>query len=440
VRGGFNTIDFVQLSARYTNYNGFGGARRLNVVGTVGNLFANQLNGSGIFYDVRGKTVATADDDKYFKPTYSASIDVQQPWFGSPRNTIATGVFTHRRSSPGIFVDNGYGATATFTRLLSPVWPASLNYRFEETTVDAGEVYFCVSFGVCDAATLQALRNTQRLSPLAITTSADRTDNTYEPRRGYRARFDAEHASSFTASDFRYNRITNEESLFLPIGERSVLAGHIRGGYVHAIQSTGRAVGSLTGDDLLHPRKRFYLGGSGSVRGFMENQLGPRVLTIGAEKLRGIDPATGDTICNAADIRTCDPQAAHVKDRDFEPRALGGNIIAEASVEFRFPVYGDFLGAVFVDGGYLSQSANDSLPKSRAAITPGFGVRYISPVGPIRVDLGINPVRYEDLQVITEEGTGTARRLVQLNTKRRYSTGNGFLSRLTLHMSIGEAY
>jgi hypothetical protein len=79
-------------------------------------------------------------------------------------------------------------------------------------------------------------------------------------------------------------------------------------------------------------------------------------------------------------------------------------------------------------------------------ITPGFGVRYVSPVGPIRVDLGINPSRTEDLPVVTEIIKNGRRTLVALETPRRFGpTGSNtgvraILDRLTLHLSIGQAY
>jgi outer membrane protein insertion porin family/translocation and assembly module TamA len=441
---GFNTIDFVQVSGRFVHYNWFGGARQLNLDATIGNLFSNTLNGNGIFYDVKHKTVVGADNAKYFRPTYSASVNLQQPWFGSPNNNLSAGVFSHRRSTPGIYVDQGYGATGTFTRLLTIRWPASLTYRFEVTKVDASDIYFCVTNGVCDSLTLVAIQKAQRLSPLALTSSVDKTNNAYEPRSGFRARFDAEHASSYTFSDFRYNRVQGDGAAFLPIARRSALGGHLRLGYVKAITSTAEAVGiddtSGVNDNLLHPRKRFYLGGATSVRGFAENQLGPRVLTISREKLRGITDTA--TQCANADIRTCDPNAPYIKDRDFQALPLGGNLVAEASVEFRFPVFGDFLGAVFVDGGYLAQTTDKSLPKSQAAITPGIGVRYLSPVGPIRVDVGLNPITTEKLTVVTEDTVDGRNQLITLpkSMQRTYSPVSGFLSRLALHLSIGEAY
>src|SRR5256714_2325209 len=148
VSAGFNTIDFGQFESRFTDYNFFGSARRLDVQGVVGNLFAKSLSGRGIFQNA---TLAqTSSLARYFVPTYNASIDLTQPWFGSSHNTLGVSLFTHRRSAPGIYVDRGYGTSLSFTRELAERAPASLNYRFEISKVDAGDVYFCINFHVCD--------------------------------------------------------------------------------------------------------------------------------------------------------------------------------------------------------------------------------------------------------------------------------------------------
>jgi outer membrane protein assembly factor BamA len=177
------------------------------------------------------------------------------------------------------------------------------------------------------------------------------------------------------------------------------------------------------------------------VRGFGENQLGPRILTIPATTIRR--GAGGCPV--ATPITACDPNAASLKDRDFEPRPLGGNIVAEASTELRFPLFMDqVIGAVFIDGGYVSQRINPTLPRSKLAVTPGFGVRYLSPVGPIRVDFGINPGRQEILPVVTEDVVNGVKHLVTLDQRRLYHpvrTGfAGALDRVVLHLSIGEAF
>ncbi|MGK2933708.1 MAG: BamA/OMP85 family outer membrane protein [Gemmatimonadaceae bacterium] len=441
---GLTTADFVQAEGRFTHYNFTGGARRLTVTGAVGNLFAEQLNDKLIFSD--NYVNVGSDRGRYFAPTYNASAELQQPWFGSARNALALSVFTHRRSAPGIYVDRGYGSSATFTREVALRAPVSLNYRFEVTTVEAGDVYFCVNFGVCDPPTLDALRGYQRISPLTLTGNIDRTNDPFSPNRGYRGRAALEHASGFTASDYRYNRAVAEAAAFLAVRRRGVLGGHVRLGWVKGVASTGEALGGLLGEQVLHPRTRFFAGGAQSVRGFGENQLGPRVLTISAAQLRGgtLGPDGAPACPEATPITDCDPNLDAYKDKNFQPRPLGGNTVAEASVELRFPLWKRLSGAAFIDAGVVTQNIDSSLPGSRAAITPGFGVRYRSPVGPIRVDIGINPGRSERLPVISEEIVDGERRLVRLNTRREYSISRGgfmgILDRMALHLSIGEAF
>ncbi len=436
---GFNTVDFFQIEGRLTNYNFLGRARQLDVQGGVGNLFANQLNGKFVFRDV-SKTTSTADQARYYDPTYNFSVNLREPWFGAQANEFGLSLFAHRRSVPGIYVDRGFGSSATFTRAIIDRGPASINYRFEINKIEAGDVYFCINFGVCDQPTLGALRGRQRLSPLTLTSTINRANDPFSPTHGYRTSIEFEHASAFTLSDFRYNRTSADAAIYNPVRKRGSLAGHLRLGYVRALSSTSSAVGVGTDAQLLHPRKRFYAGGSRSVRGFGENQLGPRVLTIPASTLREKDPNCGPTV----DITTCDPNASDLARADFQPRPLGGNFVAEASAEFRFPIWKQLFGAVFVDAGYVSQKTAPGLPANAKAVTPGFGVRYRSPVGPIRIDLGVNPGRSEDIPVVTESTVDGVKKLLTLQKTRSFSAGasgfRGTLNRLVLHLSIGEAF
>src|SRR6266566_1920491 len=441
ISAGFNTIDFFQVESRFTHYNFMGSARRLDIQGVVGNLFAGSLNGRGIFRNA--SVTPTADLARYFVPTYNASIDLTQPWFGSPHNSLSLSLFTHRRSAPGIYVDRGYGTSLTFTRDLTERAPASINYRFEISKVDAGDVYFCINFGVCDLPTLESLRGNQKLSPFTLTSAIDRTNDPFSPNRGYRANVSAEHASAFTLSDFRYNRATGDGAAFYQIRKRGAIGAHARIGWVSPLGSTAQAVGiaASVGNGVLHPRKRFYAGGSHSVRGFGENQLGPRVLTVPIGVLQTHD--SSNVAClTGADVTMCDPNAPRLKDRDFEPRPLGGNFVIEGSVEARFPVWGELIGAAFIDAGMVSQRTSPDLPRRKGAITPGFGVRYRSPVGPIRADIGIAPASSESLPVVTENIVNGQKTLVRLQQRRVYAParGGGFLNRMVLHLSIGEAF
>jgi translocation and assembly module TamA len=453
VSGGFNTFDFVQVDGRFTHNNLFGGARRLDATATLGNLFASSLNGTtfgGVlgFQDVTEDVVGDADE--FLRVTYQGSIDFTQPWLWSPKNSAGLGVFAYRRQAPAVFVEQGEGASASFTRDVADRLPVSLSYRFELTSVLAGDVYFCVYYGVCDPQTIAALRERQRLAPVVLSATLNRQNDPLAPSRGYIAQASLEHASAFTGSTYRYNRMYFDGAVYRPIGSRSVLAAHGRVGFVRALKSTALATGvgdEMSEGDILHPRTRLYAGGARSVRGVGENQLGPRVLTVPPSKLAVICPElTGDAIVNC-DLSRTDSAGNTLADRDFSPRPLGGRALIEGSVEYRFPIWRTVYGATFIDGALLGQGSLQTATRGAGAITPGIGIRYHSTVGPIRVDIGLNPTLPEELQVITEvEGTDGQFRIVQLRDPWRYNPTGGasgftnLLRRLTLHLSIGEAY
>ena len=461
---GFTTADFVQVEGAFTHNYLAGRPLKLDASVAVGNLLAAQLTQSRFFADI-SNIVENNNLGRYYVPTYQASLDLTRRWFNSPRNTVGVGLFSQRRSSPGVLIDRGYGANATFTRTLANRVPLSVRYQFEETSVDAGDVYFCVNYGVCDNTTITALRRSQKLSPLSFTISLDRTDLPFSPTSGILARAEFENASKYTMSDFRYNRASVDVAAYRKIGFRSsVVAAHLRAGWVDPLASTASAVdkGTSANDNvsILHPRKRFYAGGSQSVRGFGENQLGPRVLTVAAITLDSAAVFRKDSVRVPCVATAPSPQClASLNDGDFQARPLGGTTLLEGGVEIRVPIIRSFVAAFFVDAAVLGNGSVTTITKGKAAITPGFGIRYKSPVGPIRIDLGIRPTLKAPLPVITEvRDSAGVRRLVDLTGGHGCSSAmsagcrlypgplakqsfvNRLTNRLTLHLSIGEAY
>jgi outer membrane protein insertion porin family/translocation and assembly module TamA len=440
--GGFNTVDFGQVEGRYTDFSWLGGARRLELNGVLSNIFAPQLNGAAVFQNVTGN-LSNQEAAPYLALEYEASAQVTQPWWHDPRNTLGAGLFAHRNSAPAIFVDKGYGGNLSFTRQLAPRTPLSIVYQYELTEVTAGDTYFCVNYGVCETPTIHALAGRHALSPISADIFTDRRNDPLNPSTGYTARLTFEHASSLTLSQFRYNRISGEATRYITIG-RSVLAGRVSFGWVKSLASTGNALGQL-GDTnsagIIHPRKRFYAGGANSVRGYGENQLGPRVLTIDPDTLIKYG-CTAASIANA----TCSPAAD--PSQDFSPQPTGGTSLIEGNLELRFPIWKQIGGAVFIDGAFVGEGPLAEVTRGTGALTPGFGFRYASPVGPIRIDLGIRPGLVENLRVITDavQPNGTTR-LIELDSVKTYNplegSGSGFrkfLSRLALHLSIGQAF
>ncbi len=444
VGAGFNSIEFFQVEGRYTHYDWLGGSRRLDLRGAVGNLLAGSLNGQTVFRDVLPPASGVVERDEFLRPTWQMSAELRQPTFLSAANVLAFSAFAHRRTIPAIAVDEGYGGDVSATRRLDYQTAITASYRFELSNVQAGDLYFCANYGICEPVTIDALRTGHSISPISLTFVDEQVDAPISPTSGYRLSAGFEHASALTQSDFAYQRISASGAYYYPLDlhRRRVLAGHLRLGWVRALGGTARAVGLDDGLELLHPRKRFFAGGARSVRGYHENQLGPRVLTVDPNAL--IEHAG----CDRAELVSgaCDPSAVPVT--DLLPRPVGGRSVVEASVEYRFPIGDAVTGAVFIDGALVGGGVRELLQKGGRAVTPGFGARWRSPVGPIRVDLGVRPLLREELPVITEyvDDDGV-RHLVRLETPYTYdplADSNSFLDqvlgRLVLHLSIGEAF
>src|SRR5690606_27901672 len=169
--------------------------------------------------------------------------------------------------------------------------------------------------------------------------------------------------------------------------------------------------------------------------------MAPKVLNVEPELRVGPDRLV-HSICTVDDIAVgaCDPNAL---DRSaFDVRPGGGDLLFEGSVELRFPLYRDkWRGAAFVDFGQVWQlGAEDDIGTATTfgniAVSPGVGIRYNSPIGPIRVDVGFNGQGEEWLPVVTTDETGRLR----FQKPYAWKPGSGFWDRLQFHFSIGQAF
>lgn len=196
---------------------------------------------------------------------------------------------------------------------------------------------------------------------LALNGSAriDKADSLLDPRKGWRAEGRLKPTYSFSPDgpDVPYVRAMVQGRYYLPMSPegRFVLAGRLRLGTL-----VGTTVDNVPGDD------RFFAGGGGSVRGYGYQAIGP---------------------FDANDI------------------PLGGRSLSEASIEGRARIT-DTIGAVgFIDAGNVSDTEYPTLDNLRLGI--GVGARYMTPAGPIRLDIAtpLNPSdRDEVVQIYISVG------------------------------------
>jgi outer membrane protein assembly factor BamA len=420
----FSTSEFLQVAGRVGLFSIDGGLWQLVVRGATGNLLASGLEGVGPFTEVAPDD---SIDKAFLRPTWNAQVEATRLWAGSPRNRLTLAAFGQRLSEPNAFIDRALGLSTLFTREVTEHAGVLIGYRLERAAVEAGDVYFCESFGLCDASALSVFRDFRRLSSVSLGGSLNGTNNLVAPSRGQSIRIDMEYASPATGSEYDFFHVDGEGAAYRPMGSW-VLATHVHAGWAHT------AAG-----DVLHPRLLFYAGGSQSVRGYRENQLGPRVLRVRAADL----VANGCTDASIAD-GSCDPNA--VPRSVFSPQPVGATALLESSVELRKRFVWGLGGVLFVDGAVVGPGAGTLSGERVSAVTPGVGLRYATPFGELRLDAGWQPDKSERLPVLVETTAADgSSQLVRLTTDRQWTSmddanGKHGLRRVTLHFALGHAF
>jgi len=146
---------------------------------------------------------------------------------------------------------------------------------------------------------------------------------------------------------------------YIPIiGKKMVLALSASVGYVFHLQP----------DSTTWADRYFYMGGVETLRGFPEDSLVPEDIYQSWKK----------------QIQTYDDTAAALLDQ------RGGESMFLARAEFRFPLAKGFNGGVFTEAGNLWRDRENLLAHMALRPVSGVGLRYMTPIGPLAFDLGIN--------------------------------------------------
>ena len=256
-----------------------------------------------------------------------------------------------------------------------------------------------------DASTLKISRlliplysQPARVAAFSVNLVQDRRDDPSDAHHGFYNSLDVAFASHAFGGNTNFARILARNSYYKQLPKDLVLASNTTFGLI-APMTTG---GVATTQYIPLP-ERFFSGGESSMRGFATNQAGPRDLDTGFP--------------------------------------LGGNALLLHSTELRFPFIGDNISGVFFhDMGnvYTSIGAvsfrvhqKDLSDFDYMVHAAGFGIRYKTPLGPLRVDLAysINPPTYNGLQ-------GTYQQLLN-NTATKTIQNSGHFQ---FFFSIGQAF
>ena len=231
----------------------------------------------------------------------------------------------------------------------------------------------------------------------------DRRDDPLDPHKGIYNTVNVGLATKAFGSQTSFGRLLARNATYYRIGEKLVFARETQFG----VQPAFSIPPNTEAGDPIPLAERFFGGGGNTQRGFPENQAGPRDLLTGFP--------------------------------------LGGSALFFNNTELRFPLYGaNINGVLFEDAGNIYSSIGamtfrvnqkNSEDFDYMVHAVGFGVRYRTPIGPLRLDLAysINPPKYNGFP-------GNYSQLVQCSAARTCQASLQQIGHFQFFFSIGQAF
>lgn len=262
-----------------------------------------------------------------------------------------------------------------------------------------------------------------RISTVELEARLDLRDDRIRPRKGLLLAAEVQASGGPLLGDATDVRLAPEARVYVPLPKKMVLASRAAFGFLFPLNYGDAAQRQYANPDATVPGvdrdfqilffRGFFAGGPNSNRGYPLRGIGPHS-TLGflipeVEQLRGLEDCNAPNL-NEDQLRNC-----------LLP--TGGMSLWEMSAELRVPVTGPLSSAFFCDAGDAAPSRGQ-LRFDRLHLSCGAGVRYDTPVGPIRLDVAY---RIPGLQTL---GSSTGERVPD----------DFFGIPLALAFGIGEAY
>ncbi len=309
---------------------------------------------------------------------------------------------------------------------------STMDYRFNYRLVKATNIQI-------DPNLVPLLSQPVRVGEPGFEYIRNRRDNDLETTRGSYITVDAGVAAHYFGSQADFSRLLVQNSTYYSFGKRQkrqlVFARSTRVGVENPFGGTiitqpGQVVpGSPT---LIPLPERFFMGGGNSHRGFGLNQAGPR------DPLTGFPLGGSALFLNNFELRFPPPTLPWVQDNlsfavfhDMGNVFSNGNHMLDSLLHWHQNTSScsQAVGSVLVPGSGATQCRYDYI--SHAI---GLGVRYKTPVGPVRFDLGynLNPTVYPNFCVQTTSTPTCPPTYTFLGTKQA--------SHFNVYFSIGQTF
>jgi len=353
-------LEVGQFGATTNNLNAAGGIRG---AAPIFSFNVNRLNfrgvGETLSLQVRYSTLEQRDSISYIVPHFLGSLNRTVTLTALYDTTQDVQTFSSRRLETSIQTSQRFSRAST--ALL----------RFSYRRVSTGSINI-------PSLLIPAFSQPVRIGILSASYIQDHRDNPSDAHHGFWNTIDGGLAGSFFGSQRNFFRVLARNATYTPIGRNFVFARQTQIGIIDPFNISS----GLTKYESIPLPERFFGGGGVSMRGFGDNQAGPRDIGTATEQ-----PGT----------QTSTPTGF----------PIGGNGLFFNTFELRFPLlFPNVTAVVFHDMGNIYTNFNDISLRFRqrsdqdfnyAVQAPGFGIRYKTPLGPVRIDLAyaLNPAHYQ---------------------------------------------
>ncbi|MGA2396832.1 MAG: BamA/TamA family outer membrane protein [Steroidobacteraceae bacterium] len=343
--GGSSTVS-------WGNRDVFGNAEQFTISASVINLGGSATNGVGYDVPIRYILPDFGHRDQSLQFAVEA---LKQDLIAYDQTAIKTGI--------------------TLTRKLNSLWTVSAGLAATEESINQIVSITVKGTGSDQTDEPDRMLLNYTLVGVPLIVSYDSTNLASpldDPTHGVRGSVAVVPTHSLGHSDASFLITTIKASMYFDLDQllptepgRSVLAAR---GLIGAAE--GASVVSLP------PDQRFYGGGSASIRGYPYQSVGPYFPILSCPTM----PAKGAPPCIPSII-------------GYTTYPIGATTISAATLEFRQRFAGNFGAAFFVDGGQVGP--NLTLSPTNLFVGIGAGVRYYTPIGPIRLDFAVPLKRYD---------------------------------------------
>lgn len=419
VGAGYGTEECFRFQAGWSANDFLGGARTLDVTGRVSKLGASYPLDAGF----RGNLCNKLENDLTADTIdYSLGVSVRQPAFPRPRHSATAGVFLERRSELQAYTRSAVGFNLGLIFNARGQTPLTLGYSYSVGKTAAFPASYCAYLSVCADSDQAFLANRRAFAAVTLTGVRDRVDAPLDPTDGSLVTATLIHSSRYVGSDpfYEFNRGEIEIAKYYPIGRRTVFAWRVRSGTIllQKISLEGLAA------RFVPPEQRFYAGGPNSVRGYGRNELGPRVYV------------TKDTAAPNREIIGTDTIY-----HDIRAAPTGGNSAFVMNAELRLPspVFPHRMRlGIFVDVGQVWEREKELVSVQGIRVTPGVGMRFATPLGPVRLDVAYNGYAPEQGRLFFQTSTD----LTEISGRypAHPTVPDSFFRRLVVQFAVGQAF